>query len=163
MGLGTVVISLYRPAFDDFLVSTVHGSDDARTRCWARAGRCEQWTPLLDPAFERHGCFFLPWDQFDWSQDGRPSYVPEFEPVDDPEAWHPEDALFVPLRHHLGGLLGFLSVDEPASGAVRPTRSCGCSPPSPPTPPRPSRTRSTSRRPRGTARRSSTSSRSRPG
>jgi diguanylate cyclase (GGDEF)-like protein len=116
MGLGTVVISLYRPAFDDFLVSTVHGSDDARHALLGTSRTLEQWTPLLDPAFERHGCFFLPWDQFDWSQDETPSYVPEFEPVDDPEAWHPEDALFVPLRHHLGGLLGFLSVDEPASG-----------------------------------------------
>ncbi|HMI72656.1 MAG TPA: hypothetical protein VK510_21825 [Solirubrobacteraceae bacterium] len=30
MGFGTVVISLYRPAFNDFRVETVHGSVDGR-------------------------------------------------------------------------------------------------------------------------------------
>ena len=35
------------------------------------------------------------------------------------DAWHPEDALFVPLRHSDGHLLGILSVDEPNSGLAR--------------------------------------------
>jgi signal transduction histidine kinase len=35
---------------------------------------------------------------------------------DDPEAWHPLDALYVPLPGPTGGLIGVLSVDEPADG-----------------------------------------------
>ncbi len=34
----------------------------------------------------------------------------------DPGAWHPEDAMFVPLRSVAGELLGILSVDEPKDG-----------------------------------------------
>jgi diguanylate cyclase (GGDEF)-like protein len=40
--------------------------------------------------------------------------------ADAPDAWHPEDALFVPLRHSEGHILGILSVDEPISG-MRPS------------------------------------------
>jgi diguanylate cyclase (GGDEF)-like protein len=120
LGWGTVVISLYRPAFDDFLVSTVHGSEEARQTLLGRSRTLEQWTPLLTPEFERHGCFLLPWDEFDWSVDVTISYVPPTAPVDEPDAWHPEDALFVPLRHGSGQVLGFLSVDEPVTGR-RPT------------------------------------------
>ena len=116
LGWGTVVISLYRPAFDDFLVSTVHGSEEARQTLLGRSRTLEQWTPLLTPEFERHGCFLLPWDEFDWSVDETVSYVPPTEPAEGPDAWHPEDALVVPLRHGQGRVLGFLSVDEPASG-----------------------------------------------
>src|SRR5262249_47689788 len=40
-------------------------------------------------------------------------YVPPLEPGSGEDGWHPEDALFVPLRHTGGYLLGILSVDEP--------------------------------------------------
>jgi diguanylate cyclase (GGDEF)-like protein len=48
------------------------------------------------------------------------SYVPAGEVSDDPDAWHPEDALFAAMRHSDGHLLGIVSVDEPTSGR-RPT------------------------------------------
>lgn len=116
MGFGVAVISLYRPAWDDFRVETVHGSEEARTTLLGRERSWDEWEPLMDERFERHGCFMLPWDQFDWSQDKTISWVPAREPSDEPDAWHPEDALFVPLRHADGHLLGIMSVDEPASG-----------------------------------------------
>ena len=65
-------------------------------------------------------CFLLPWDQFDWSFDTSVSFVPDIEMADGPDAWHPEDALFVPLRHSEGHMLGIMSVDEPISG-LRPS------------------------------------------
>jgi diguanylate cyclase (GGDEF)-like protein len=115
LGWRTVVISLYRPAFDDFLVSTVHGSEEARRTLLGTSRTLEQWTPLLAPEFEREGCYLLPWDEFDWVEE-MVSYVPPTPRGEGPDAWHPEDALFVPLRHVSGRVLGFLSVDEPASG-----------------------------------------------
>ena len=42
--------------------------------------------------------------------------MPEIEATDDPDAWQPDDALFVPLRGAGGKLLGVVSVDEPESG-----------------------------------------------
>jgi diguanylate cyclase (GGDEF)-like protein len=116
MGFRTVVVNLYRPAFDDFRVATVHGSEEGRRRLLGTTRMWAEWEPLFDASFKRHGCYFLPWDEFDWSNDVTVSYIPDIEPSDDPDAWHPEDALFVPLRHADGHLLGILSVDEPFSG-----------------------------------------------
>lgn len=43
-------------------------------------------------------------------------WVPDFEPTDDPDAWHPLDALFAPLYDPTGALSGMLSVDLPYDG-----------------------------------------------
>jgi diguanylate cyclase (GGDEF)-like protein len=120
MGYRTVVISLYRPAWNDFRVETVHGSPEGREALLGRERTWSEWEPLFDLDFEAHGCFLLPWDQFDWSFDTSVSFVPDIEMVDGPNAWHPEDALFVPLRHSEGHMLGIMSVDEPGSG-LRPS------------------------------------------
>jgi len=116
IGFGTVVISLYRPAFNDFRVETVHGSEEGREALLGRERSWAQWEPLFDLRFECHGCFFLPWDEFDWSWDTTESFIPDMEVADGPDAWHPEDAIFVPLRHSQGHVLGIMSVDEPISG-----------------------------------------------
>jgi hypothetical protein len=58
--------------------------------------------------------------EYDWTN-AAPAYTPPGEPIDDdPSAWHPEDALLVPLTGAGGEPLGILSVDEPANGR-RPT------------------------------------------
>jgi diguanylate cyclase (GGDEF)-like protein len=116
LGYRTVVISVYRPAWNDFRVETVHGSDDGREALLGQERTWIDWEPLFDLDFERQGCFFLPWDKFDWSTDTTISFVPDIEVPDAPDAWHPEDALFVPLRHSEGHILGIMSVDEPISG-----------------------------------------------
>ncbi|MDP9346209.1 MAG: GGDEF domain-containing protein [Actinomycetota bacterium] len=116
LGFRTVVISIYRPAWDDFRVEAVHGSEEGRRALLGRERIWAEWSPLLDPDFERHGCYLLPWDQFDWSVDTTVSFVPDLPASDDPDAWHPEDALVVPLRRSDGEVLGILSVDEPVSG-----------------------------------------------
>ena len=46
--------------------------------------------------------------------------MPELRPLDHHDAWRPDDALFVPLRHSDGHLLGVLSLDEPIDG-LRPS------------------------------------------
>ena len=131
MGFRTVVISVYRPAWNDFRVETVHGSDEGRETLLGQERTWIEWEPLFDLDFERHGCFFLPWDQFDWSSDTTVSFVPDIEVADDPDAWHPEDALFVPLRHSEGHILGVMSVDEPTPASALPTTTWPCSRPWP--------------------------------
>lgn len=113
LGYRTAVINLYRPAFDDFLTSTVHGSDASRETLLGTESRMETWSPLLDERFNCRGAYLIPDEEFDWDTLGVETYVPDIEEPDDPDGWRAGDALFVPLRGRDGGLLGMLSVDEP--------------------------------------------------
>jgi diguanylate cyclase (GGDEF)-like protein len=121
LGFSTVVITLYRPEWNDFEVTSVHGSDDASVVLMGAVREWSDWEPLLHERFHRHGAYFIEHDSFDWESVEQTSFVPQFEPLDDPNAWHPEDALIVPLHgSSYDHPLGFLSVDEPRSGR-RPT------------------------------------------
>jgi diguanylate cyclase (GGDEF)-like protein len=104
LGYRTVAVNLYRPAWDDFCVTTVHGNEAARTRLLDHVRGIAEWEPLLDERFRRRGAYVVP------------AGDPDAEPGSGSDAWQPEDALFLPLRHSDGHLLGILSVDEPVSG-----------------------------------------------
>jgi diguanylate cyclase (GGDEF)-like protein len=70
----------------------------------------------MDERFRKRGAYFIPHNEFDWNSIDGASFVPDIEVSSDPGAWHPEDALLVPLRRSDGSTLGIISVDEPASG-----------------------------------------------
>ena len=114
LGFATVAINLYRPAEGDFRVSTVHGNAPARDALLGSTRPAHAWEPFLVDRFHRRGAYLIPHDEIDWER--VPSYVPDVPISDDPDAWHPEDALIVPMRGADGTLLGMVSVDEPASG-----------------------------------------------
>jgi len=118
LGWGTVAINLYRPAEGDFEVITVHGNEAARAALLGTTRPANAWTPLLAERFLRRGGYLIPHDEAVWA--GMPSHVPDLSISSDPDAWHPEDALIVPMRGTDGTLLGVVSVDEPESG-LRPT------------------------------------------
>ncbi len=118
LGFHTVVINLYRREWDDFVVSTVYGSEEAREALLGQVRQVADWEPLLDGRFLQRGAYLLPAGEFDWSTVD--AFTPDLPTTDDPNAWQPEDALFAPLRDVDGNLLGILSVDEPISGR-RPT------------------------------------------
>jgi diguanylate cyclase (GGDEF)-like protein len=120
LGFGTVVVNLYRRDWDDFCVTTVHGDENVRTALLGSTYDWENWQPLLDDRFLRHGAYFIKHGDFDWSSDTSPRYVPEREVSEDPAAWRPDDEVFVPLYDADAELLGILSVGDPTSG-VRPT------------------------------------------
>src|SRR5262249_48547530 len=71
---------------------------------------------LLTEEFRRGGAYLIPHGSFDWSEDVGTRYVPEIEPSDKPDAWHPEDELFVPLEDSDGRMLAIFSVGEPRTG-----------------------------------------------
>jgi signal transduction histidine kinase len=48
----------------------------------------------------------------------RAAWIPDVEPTDDPDAWHPQHALYAPLYSASGELLGNMAVDLPADGKV---------------------------------------------
>lgn len=43
-------------------------------------------------------------------------WIPDMDPLDVPDAWHPEDALLAPLSSPTGEMVGLLSVDLPRDG-----------------------------------------------
>jgi PAS domain S-box-containing protein len=112
----TVVINLYRREWDDFVVTTVYGSEEARKALLGQVRQVSAWDALLDSRFLQRGAYLLPSGEFDWTQHLDQTYTPDLPVSDDPNAWHPDDALFVPMRGVDGELLGVLSVDEPISG-----------------------------------------------
>jgi PAS domain S-box-containing protein len=114
LGFRTAVINIYRREWDDFVVTTVYGSDEAREALLGQVRQHSDWSPLLDERFLNRGAYLVPHGEFDWSDFD--AYTPELPAPDDPSMWHPEDALFVPMRDAEGNLLGVLSVDEPTSG-----------------------------------------------
>jgi diguanylate cyclase (GGDEF)-like protein len=114
LGYETVVINLYRPAWDDFMVTTVHGSEEAREAMVGEVRTHEEWEPLLSERFLRRGAYVLQAGAFDWSTAGY-SFVPDVAPGEGEDAWDPEDALFLPMRHADGHLVGIVSVDLPVS------------------------------------------------
>jgi len=112
----TVVLNLYRPEFDDFCVTDVYGNTAARDALLGSTYEWTSWRQLLVEDYRRGGAFLIPHGSFDWSADEGTRYVPRFEPSDDPDAWHPEDELFVPLQDAEGRMLAIFSVGEPWSG-----------------------------------------------
>ena len=116
LGYRTVVVNLYRPAWNDFEVTTVYGSEEARATLLGDTLPWDAWAPLLDESFQRCGAYLIPHGTFDWTTDTGRRYVPGWTPSDDPDAWHPDDELFVPMRHSAGHMLGIMSVGEPVTG-----------------------------------------------
>ena len=120
LGFGTVVLNLYRREWDDFCVTTVHGDEDVRKALLGSTYDWDEWTPLLDERFLRGGAYFIKHGEFDWAAQIGKRYVPERSTSDDPDAWNPDDEVFVPLYGAGDELLGILSVGDPVSG-LRPT------------------------------------------
>src|SRR3954465_9694265 len=73
----TVVLNLYRPEFDDFCVTDVHGSTAARDALLGSTYDWVAWRHLLTGEFRRGGAFLIPHGSFDWSADVGKRYVPQ--------------------------------------------------------------------------------------
>ena len=73
-----------------------------------------EWEVLLDPRFERRGAYLIPEGEFDWESSAGRTYVPATSSPTG--SWRAGDALFAPLKHSRGHMLGIISVDEPLSG-----------------------------------------------
>lgn len=112
----SVVLNLYRPEWDDFVVSDLRGSDEARAALLGTTSNWSDWEPLLSDEHVRCGVYFIPAGAVDWSAFRSPTYVPPAAEVSDESAWDHEDALFARLEGSNHGTLGILSADEPLSG-----------------------------------------------
>jgi diguanylate cyclase (GGDEF)-like protein len=118
LGYRTVVINAHRPAWDDFIASTVHGDDDVRTALLGTTHSWAEWAPLLHERFDRRGAHVILGEHSAAVADRvGTTYTPAATgSADDPEAYDPEDMILVVMRDNDGEAVGILSVDEPVSG-----------------------------------------------
>lgn len=119
LGYRMVVMNLYRPAWDDFWVAAVEGSEEARAALLGATYDRSTWDRILDPVFQRRGAYPIRAGELEWTDLGA-RWSPRRPGSASDDAWQPEDELFVPFRHTDGHLLGVLSLGEPVSGK-RPT------------------------------------------
>ncbi|HJX46831.1 MAG TPA: hypothetical protein VJ375_03220, partial [Gaiellaceae bacterium] len=98
LGYETVVVNLYRPAWDDFTVTTVLGSEAAQAALMGQIRSVDEWDTLICDRYARRGAYVVPAGSYDWDTASY-SYVPAAEPGDAADGWRPEDALFLPMRH----------------------------------------------------------------
>jgi diguanylate cyclase (GGDEF)-like protein len=116
-GFGSVVLNVFRPAWDDYRVELVLGSEQTRAELEHRTTPRAPLEELL--ASEQPllpGAYFITaesgfWDGFEGTYN-----TPVDLPLDDADAWREGDGLLVFLADTAGAPLGFLSMDAPLTG-----------------------------------------------
>lgn len=115
LGFEVAAINLVDDDDTTLVVAAVTGPDEVRAALLGRRQGYDGWRQLMAASepwgrlrFLDHTSATNPADILAW--------VPDIPVLDDPEAWHPEDALFAPLQSGDGQLLGMLSVDVPRDG-----------------------------------------------
>jgi diguanylate cyclase (GGDEF)-like protein len=93
----------------------VVGDDDARAVLLGQVSQWAEWEVLLGPENDLGGAIWLPAGSPDFGEDSL-SWTPPGGVTPGSDGWHPEDMLLLPLRGQRGDILGFVSVDQPASG-----------------------------------------------
>lgn len=114
-GFGIAAISVAR-SDDKLEVMAVAGSDAARASLQGRRTPLDQLSREIEKA-DDWGLFrFVPHERLDPAAGEQWGWVPDIEPIDDPDAWHPLDLLIAPLYDAEGVLRGTLSIDLPVDG-----------------------------------------------
>ncbi len=116
LGFRVAVINVV-DAHDYVEAVAVAGDEEACAALRSRRIPLARMTDEFDLADEWGMLRFVPHDRL--PEDAASSWVPDVAPLGVPDAWHPLDALYAPLRGPAGELLGVLSVDLPVDG-VRP-------------------------------------------
>jgi len=114
-GFGIAAISVAR-SDGKLEVMAVAGSDAARASLQGRRTPLDQLSREIAKA-DDWGLFrFVPHERLDPSAGEQWGWVPDIEPIDDPDAWHPLDLLLAPLYDDAGALRGTLAIDLPVDG-----------------------------------------------
>ena len=111
-GFGIAAISVAR-SDGKLEVMAVAGSDEARDSLQGRRTPLDQLSREIEKA-DDWGLFrFVPHERLDPSAGEQWGWVPDIEPIDDPDACHPLDLLLAPLYDDEGQLRGTLAIDLP--------------------------------------------------
>ncbi|MBV9605830.1 MAG: diguanylate cyclase, partial [Solirubrobacterales bacterium] len=94
----------------------VEGDEEARQTLLGTSSAWGEWNALLSSdEHMRQGALWLPDGAYEW-QDESTMWTPATAAAPDPDAWHPNDMLMLPLRGASGEVLGLVSVDQPLHG-----------------------------------------------
>jgi diguanylate cyclase (GGDEF)-like protein len=119
-GFKTVVLNLFRPAWDDYEVALVIGQQESVDALTGTSTPRAAFHRIFAEAEQRlPGVFFLAEESNFWN-DLDDVFTPDLPPSDDPDAWRSGDGLLVFLSDSEGAPLGLISMDEPVDGR-RPT------------------------------------------
>jgi diguanylate cyclase (GGDEF)-like protein len=110
------------PFAEDMRVVTVVGSPEATE---ALLGTASRRAALLEHLAAGEAWGELRFRSGYETTEGTVRFVPEYEPLDVPDAWRPDYELVAPLFAANGELVGMLSLDEPRGGRIPPTWSNG--------------------------------------
>ncbi len=113
LGFAVAVVNLVQ---DDGSVDvvTVAGPPEVSETLLGSCSDLPTWQDEIDRATALGQLRYLPYTEPDTG--ALTTWVPDIPVSDDPDAWHPLDALFAPLYSVSGTLVGILSVDLPTSG-----------------------------------------------
>jgi diguanylate cyclase (GGDEF)-like protein/PAS domain S-box-containing protein len=95
-------------------VVAVAGPPDVSAALLGSISDRRTWQDEIDRSQSWGSLRYVPYTEPDLS--GLTAWVPDTPVSDDPEAWHPMDALFAPMYSVSGVLVGILSVDLPEGG-----------------------------------------------
>jgi signal transduction histidine kinase len=114
-GFGIAAISVVR---DDgkLEVMAVAGSDEARASLQGRRTPIDQLLVEIDKADEWGLMRFVPHERLDVDLGEAWGWVPDVQPLEGPDAWHPLDLLIALLHDDEGQLRGTMSIDLPTDG-----------------------------------------------
>lgn len=116
LGFEVAVINMADADLEAMEVVAVAGPDSIRELLLGRRQGYAGWNLLLDASEAWGRLRFLDHATAPSEPDDVLSWVPDIPISDDPDAWHPEDALFAPLVAEDGEHIGTLSVDVPRDG-----------------------------------------------
>ena len=115
-GFATVVINLYRPAWDDYEAALVIGQPESVEALLGTHTPRRQYARILSEADQPlPGLFMITGESGFW-EDLSQVFVPELTPRADANAWQADDGLLVFLSDPDGAPLAMFSMDEPDSG-----------------------------------------------
>jgi PAS domain S-box-containing protein len=117
-----VVLNLLDETTNQIVVHSYAGLDEAGRQ--TLEGGVYSWDEerrLMRPEFRLGRAYFIPCGALDWERElSGPMYVPNLPISDRPDAWHPDDVLFIPIELRGGTIAGTIWLDAPRDGK-RPT------------------------------------------
>lgn len=117
-GLGYGVAAISRLEGDTLVMAAVGGNDTVREEIIGRRTPAEKVLGREFSMADHWGILrFVPHDRLHPEQI-ESLWVPDLEISDDPDAWHPLDALYAPLYSANGDLIGNMAVDLPPGNTI---------------------------------------------
>jgi diguanylate cyclase (GGDEF)-like protein len=111
-----VAINMLDEAGETLTAVVVEGDEEARKTLLGTVSPWGEWAGLVaSDDYARGGAIWLPAGAYKWEADTT-LWTLAAAPAPDPDAWHPEDMLMLPLRGADGEILGVVSVDQPLHG-----------------------------------------------